>query len=85
MVNINDALQDKDVNKYNTIIKDFNDKSEEDFESVKARVADLYNRAYSILVKATNMNTKITSQVKLYTNIKGQWDTIKAQLTQWTT
>ena len=82
MVNINDALQDKDVNKYNTIIKDFNDKSEEDFESVKARVADLYNRAYSILVKATNMNTKITSQVKLYTNIKGQWDTIKAQLTQ---
>jgi len=82
MVNINDALQDKDIQKYNTIIKDFNDKSEEDFESVKARVADLYNRAYSILVKATNMNTKITSQVKLYTNIKGQWDTIKAQLTQ---
>lgn len=82
MVNINDALQDKDTKKYNTIIKDFNDKSEEDFESVKARVADLYNRAYSILVKATNMNTKITSQVKLYTNIKGQWDTIKAQLTQ---
>lgn len=82
MVNINDALQDKDVNKYNTIIKDFNDKSEEDFESIKARVADLYNRAYSILVKATNMNTKITSQIKLYTNIKEQWYTIKAQLTQ---
>ena len=40
MVNINDALQDKDVNKYNTIIKDFNDKSEEDFANVKARVAD---------------------------------------------
>lgn len=82
MVNINDALQDKDTSKYNTIIKDFNDKSEEDFANVKARVADLYNRAYNILVKATNMNTKITSQVKLYTNIKGQWDTIKAQLTQ---
>lgn len=80
MVRVNDSLQQVSTSKYNTIIKDFNDSSEEDFNNIKQRVANLYNRAYNILVKATNMNSKISTQMQLYTNIKGQWDSVYKQL-----